>query len=227
MGQWLSVGPHENRAYLALPAGGNGPGVLVLHAWWGLTGTFTGTCDWLAAAGFVALAPSLYEDDATATTIPEAEALIANHDSDPGRAWSVIAAAIDLLRSRPETAGGNGIGIVGFSMGSWWAFKASEERQDDVKAVVGVYGAYDDGDFAGATAAYQGHFGENDDFEPLDGVRALETTIREAGREVEFHIYPGAGHWFAEEDRPDAYDADAAALFRERTVDFLRNHLPA
>jgi carboxymethylenebutenolidase len=223
MGQWITVGPDDNRAWLALPATGSGPGVLVLHAWWGLTDTFTGICDWLADSGFVALAPSLYEDDATAATIPEAEALIANHDRDPARAWAVIAAAIKLLRSRPETGGGR-IGIVGFSMGSWWAFRASEKRADDVAAVVGVYGAYES-NFTGATAAYQGHFGENDAFEPLDTVRALETSIRKAGREVEFHIYPGAGHWFVEEDRPDAYDPAAAALFRERTIAFLRRAL--
>ena len=41
-------------AYLAVPEHGSGPGVLVLHAWWGLTEPFRQVCDWLAEAGFVA-----------------------------------------------------------------------------------------------------------------------------------------------------------------------------
>src|SRR6266700_5783394 len=47
-------------AYLAEPSHGSGPGVLVLHAWWGLTEPFRQVCDRLAEAGFVALAPDLY-----------------------------------------------------------------------------------------------------------------------------------------------------------------------
>jgi carboxymethylenebutenolidase len=56
-------------------------------------------------------------------------------------------------------------------------------------------------------------------------VRALEARIRAAGREVEFHVYPGTGHWFVEPDRPDAYDAAAADLVWERTLAFLAAHL--
>ena len=47
--------------YLAIPQRGHGPGVLVLHAWWGLKPSFTAVCDRLAAQGFVALAPDLYQ----------------------------------------------------------------------------------------------------------------------------------------------------------------------
>ncbi|MCA9959351.1 MAG: dienelactone hydrolase family protein, partial [Anaerolineales bacterium] len=43
--------------YLALPATGKGPGILVLHAWWGLNDTIKGVCKRLAAEGFVAFAP--------------------------------------------------------------------------------------------------------------------------------------------------------------------------
>ena len=64
-----------NRSYLAVPAAGSGPGVLVLHAWWGLTPFITGLCDRLAEAGFVALAPDLF-DGRTAATPAEAEALV-------------------------------------------------------------------------------------------------------------------------------------------------------
>src|SRR5690606_21158092 len=80
-------------------------------------------------------------------------------------------------------------------------------------------------DFSQARAAYLGHFAERDDFEPPEAVQALEGAIRSAGREVTFHVYPGTGHWFAEPDRPDAYDADAAALVWERMQAFLKARL--
>src|SRR2546421_10686866 len=59
-------------AYLAIPEQGSGPGVLVLHAWWGLTQPFRQVCDRLAEAGFVALAPDLYHGKTT-TAIEEAK----------------------------------------------------------------------------------------------------------------------------------------------------------
>src|SRR2546430_12715549 len=67
--------------YLATPdaamgpggAGAGAPGVVVLHAWWGLTEPFRQVCDRLAEAGFMAIAPDLYPGKA-ATTVEEAQA---------------------------------------------------------------------------------------------------------------------------------------------------------
>jgi carboxymethylenebutenolidase len=219
MGQWLQVGPEATRAYLAVPEQGSGPGVLVLHAWWGLTKDFTDICDRLAAEGFVALAPSLFADGATAETIAEAEALIYTHDEGT-EARAATLASVDRLQTLPEATGAH-IGVIGFSMGAYWALQVSQLRPEDVRVVVTVYGT-DDGDYATAQAAYLGHFAEHDDYEPQEGVRALEDRIRAAGREVTFHVYPGTGHWFIEPSQPNAYDPDAAALFWERTLDFLR-----
>ncbi len=53
--------------YLALPERGHGPGVLVLHAWWGLTPFFMNVCERLAAEGFVAFAPDRYGGPTAAT----------------------------------------------------------------------------------------------------------------------------------------------------------------
>lgn len=222
MGEWLQVGPAGNRAYLATPDSGSGPGVLVLHAWWGLTSAFTDICDRLADEGYVALAPSLYADGATAETIAEAEALRDTHDEE-AEAGSVVPAAADQLRELPAVTGEQ-IGAIGFSMGAYWALHLSQVRPDDVSAVVAVYGA-GDGDFSTARAAYLGHFAENDDYEPLEYVRELEADIRAAGREVTFHVYPDTGHWFVEPNRTDAYNAAAAELVWERTLAFLKAQL--
>jgi carboxymethylenebutenolidase len=223
MGEWLQIGSENNRAYLAVPESGTGPGVLVLHAWWGLTPDCTDVCDWLAAEGFVALAPSLYPDGVTADSIVGAEELVSMHDSTPDLAEAVVLSAVDHLRGVLALTGPR-IGSIGFSLGAYWALHASQVRPGDLSAVVAFYGT-DGGDYSSAQAAYLGHFAEHDDFEPLESVRALEERIRASGREVMFHVYPGTGHWFLEPSRTDAYNADAANLVWRRTLAFLRDHL--
>ncbi len=89
-------------AYLAVPEHGSGPGVLVLHAWWGLTEPFRQVCDRLAEAGFVALAPDLYRGKTTAS-VEEAHAgrrLRAGPVRHPGRGDR---RRRDLLRLLPRT----------------------------------------------------------------------------------------------------------------------------
>src|SRR5512133_2350322 len=86
------------RAYWAPAADPDAPGVLVLHAWWGLNTFFKRFCDRLAEAGFSALAPSLF-DGKTASTISEAEALV--QEFEQGKMAQVQAtalAALDELR---------------------------------------------------------------------------------------------------------------------------------
>jgi carboxymethylenebutenolidase len=97
------------RAYLAVPETGSGPGVLVLHAWWGLTQPFRQICDRLALAGFVALAPDLYHGK-TATTVEEAKALAAALNQDEERVRSDIAGAVQVLRQHHANKLANGRG---------------------------------------------------------------------------------------------------------------------
>lgn len=218
MGKWLEFGTSNYRAYRAVPESGSGPGVLVLHAWWGLTSVFTDVCDRLAAAGFVALAPDLYANGATTASIDEAERLMQDHEGEP-----IVLAAIEALRGLPEVTAKR-IVVIGFSLGGNWALHASIERPGDIGAVVTFYGT-GGGDFSKASAAYLGHFADYDAFEPLEEVRALESAIREAGRDVTFHIYPNTGHWFAEPNRPDVYNSSAADLVWDRTLAFLKTWL--
>ncbi len=181
--------------HLALPAAGSGRGVLVLHPWWGLSSAVRGLCDRLAEAGFTAYAPDLYHGK-IAATIPEAEAL--SGQLDPEGAMSDIAAAVSLLAQR---AAPGSLGVIGLSLGAFYALRLSAAEPERIRAVVLYYGT-GDGEFSRAQAAYLGHFAENDPYESAEWVNWLEGALREAGRPVTFHHYPGTGHWFCEPDRP-------------------------
>lgn len=208
--------------YLALPSAGKGPGVLVLHAWWGLTGVIKGVCDRLAALGFVAYAPDLYHGQ-LATTIPEAERLGKELDRNAERAQAETRAAVDTLLTYTGDAT-QGIGVVGFSLGASYAIQLSGAAPEQVRAVVLFYGA-GEGDFARARATYLGHFAEQDQYEPAEWVAWLENALITAGRPTTFYRYAGVDHWFFEQDRVDAYNEAAATLAWERTVAFLRTTL--
>ena len=205
--------------YLALPASGAGPGMLVLHAWWGLNATFRHFCDRLAGEGWVALAPDLYNGQ-VATTRESAMQLM--RQMDKGAARKALNTAVKDLAAHPAV-NRRTIGVVGFSMGAYYALGLACQKPRSISAVVNFYGT-GRGKFAEAQAAFLGHFAEQDEFEPLADVRQLEETIRQAGKTVAFHIYPHTRHWFFEPDRPE-YDPAAAQLAWERTAAFLHEEM--
>jgi carboxymethylenebutenolidase len=118
------------------------------------------------------------------------------------------------------------LGVVGFSLGAYFALGLARERPQQIGAVVLFYGTRP-GDDTSARAAYLGHFAETDEFEPAASVEQLEQQLRQAHRPVTFYTYPATGHWFFEQDRPDAYNPAAAELAWQRTVAFLRSTLKA
>jgi carboxymethylenebutenolidase len=215
----FEAGGRTGDGYLAIPESGQGPGVLVLHAWWGLTSCFTEVCDRLAREGFVALAPDLHFGK-TAATIDEAEALMKQRDSE--RMQATATGALAYLHDHPAVRGG-AQGALGFSMGGGWAIFLSELAPAELAAVVVFYGT-GGADFAAARAAYLGHFAEGDEWEPDEEVHQMEAAMRAAGREVTLYTYPDVNHWFFEANRPE-YDRDAAELAWQRTCAFLRERL--
>ncbi len=225
MESWLTEKGTAN-GYLALPESGKGSGVLLLHPWWGLTDFIKQVADRLAAEGFVVLAPDLYHNGATADTIAEAEQLVRQRE---GEITQIVAeSAVQHLMSNPAVEG-NVIGVVGFSFGAAWALLlATHLQSENIGAVVVFYGNYSDldrEDYAKAKAAFLGHFAESDSYEEPELARKYLEELHTAGREADFHFYPGTGHWFFEDNRPDAYNQEAAALAWERTIAFLKTNL--
>jgi carboxymethylenebutenolidase len=211
----------QPQGYLALPPAGAGPGVLVLHAWWGLNDTLKAFCSRLAEAGFTAFAPDLYHGK-VASTIAEAEALGSALDENFAQAKAEIAAAAVYLDERTGKSS-PGLAVVAFSLGVYYALDLAAAHPELIRTVVLFYGS-GDGDYASSKAAYLGHFAELDEFEPPANVQALEASLRSAGRPVTFYTYPGTGHWFFEPDVTQAYNPAAASLAWQRTLDFLREN---
>ena len=213
---------NDLQAHLVLPESGRGPGVLVLHAWWGLNDFFKDVCRRLAEEGFVALAPDLYHGP-TAATIPGAKLLRKSLDREGAR--REIAAWIEYLRLSPAVEGPL-LGEIGFSMGAGYALQMAAEKPRDFGAVVVFYGLRS-GKFPKTQAAFMAHFAEIDSYLSPEAVMKLEENLRLASPLVNCFEYPGTEHWFFEKDRPDTYQDIAAELAWQRTIDFLREWLPA
>jgi carboxymethylenebutenolidase len=209
----------QPEGFLAVPPTGKGPGVLVLHAWWGLNDTIKAFCTQLAESGFVAFAPDLYHSK-VADTIPDAETLGKALDANFLQAKAEIAEAATFLNERVGQAK-RGLAVIGFSLGVYYALDLAAADPEHIRYVVIFYGT-GDGDYSTSRAAYLGHFAENDEFEPQSNVDNLEESLMRAGRPVTFYRYPGTGHWFCEPDRTQAYNQAAADLAWDRTLAFLQ-----
>ena len=226
--------PHQNvsfasgdataHGYLALPASGSGPGLVVIQEWWGLTEHIKDVTDRFAAEGFVALAPDLFGGP---TTHDSDEAGRLMQDLPVERAARDLSGAVDLLLGHDAVTSST-VGAVGFCMGGGFVLVMAAQQGDRVGAAVPFYGVggYDQVDLAGITAPVLGHFGSEDLFAPPAQVDALEAGLQASSGTVEIVRYPGAGHaFFNDENLLGTYDADLAAQAWSRTVQFLRTNL--
>ncbi|MEP6696592.1 MAG: dienelactone hydrolase family protein [Pseudonocardiales bacterium] len=208
--------------YLAVPQSGSGPAVIVIQEWWGLVGHVTGIVDRFADVGFVALAPDLYQGERTAEP-DEAQKLLMGLAMD--RAGRDIAGAAGYLAGRPETASRH-VGCVGFCMGGSLALW-SATLSSDIVAAVGFYPAIPWGRMSPAWSAYDGksamlHCDEDEGGCAADGIRLAVTAIEQAGGTVTCFDYPGTGHAFFNDDRPEVYNAQAAEEAWSRTLNLFR-----
>jgi carboxymethylenebutenolidase len=204
-------------AYLAQPKSGLGKGVLVIHAWWGLNQFQKDLCDRLAREGFFVLAPDLYHGK-TAATIDEAKKLRSKLKQEA--VAEEIARAADHLHQLCCISG-QGLGVLGFSLGAYWGMWLAEQKPSLVTATVAFYGTRN-GDFSASQSAFQFHLAEKDAYVAGSGVKKLQKSLAAADKVAAFYTYPGTGHWFFESDRPEAYQPQAAQLAWTRSVEFLK-----
>jgi carboxymethylenebutenolidase len=225
MGEMIDFPSNGKQAqgYLALPAGGQGPGVVVIQEWWGMVPHIQDVCDRFAAEGFAALAPDLYHGKQVSEPDEAAKAMMALQLDQVGRDLS---GAIDEVARRSSS---QKVGVVGFCMGGGLALVLACQRPDKVAACVPFYGVIPwpeaRPDYSAMTAAVLGHYAELDGFFTPEAARALEGELRGLGKRAEIYIYEGCDHAFFNDTRPEVYNADAAAKAWERTLEFLRAEL--
>jgi carboxymethylenebutenolidase len=203
--------------FQAEPKSNSGGGILVLHAWWGLNDFFKDFCNRLAKEGYFVLAPDLY-NGAIAKTISEAEKLRKKlkHDSTSKQ----ILQSLKQLQSETK---GKPVGLIGFSLGAYWGLWLVDEKPKDFAATVLFYGTRGM-KINDTSSAFLGHFAETDSYVSDSGRKKLEKTLKAAGGDVSFHVYPNTQHWFFENDRPEFQD-QAAKLAWQRTITFLNSNL--
>jgi carboxymethylenebutenolidase len=208
------------KGYLATPASGKGPGVLVIQEWWGLVGHIKNVCDRFAAAGFSALAPDLYHGE-TASEPDAAGKLFMALNIE--RAEKDLAGAAKYLAGHSSTAK---LGAVGFCMGGQLALFAGCTNAS-VGAVVDFYGIHPHvkPDYARLNGPVLGLFAEKDTFVTPQTAREVEAGIKKAGKPVEIHIYPGVDHGFFNDERADVHNKPAAEDAWRRTLDLFKKSL--
>ena len=210
-------------AYLATAAGMPAGSVVVIQEIFGVNSHIRSVCDRLAAAGFNALAPDLFHRSEAGVQLGYGEADFGRGFElmkalDHAKALSDIDACIADLRAH-----GGKVAVLGFCMGGLLSFRSAANLKPD--AAVAYYGGgivNFVGEAASIACPIQLHFGEKDHFIPLTDVDKIRAAI--AGlKESELYVYP-ADHGFNCDQR-GSYDASAAQLAWQRSVDFLRRHL--
>ena len=162
-------------------AEGDGPGILVLHAWWGRNDFFKGWCVHLAKEGFSTLALDLYHGH-TAMDIQAAKRLRGSLDRKVAN--EEIKAAVAYLRRKSEKK----IGVIGFSMGATLALWTMDNCYKDVGATVLFYGT-SGGRFRRARSPVLGHFAEHDLYARPEQITALQGHLEAANIPTTFHNY--------------------------------------
>lgn len=210
-------------AYVARPDGAPRGGIVVLQEIFGINAHIRAVADSYAAQGYLAIAPATFHRVQAGVELgytPEDVAAGAKLKAaveglpPPGALQDVQAAVNAAAEAGP-------VGVVGYCWGGLLAWRAAS-LLSGVRAAVPYYGG---GMTTPTEVARQpqcpvlAHFGDQDHAIPLEGVQ----TFQAVHAAVRVEIYP-AQHGFNCDHRA-AYNAAAAALARQRTLDFFAHHL--
>lgn len=205
----------EAEGVLFVPAGGaRGPGVVLVHEWWGVNQQIQTLAQRWAEAGFLAIVPDLYHGKVAATA-DEAGAMMKALDF--GKAVQEIAGAVKLLASHEQGTGR--VAVSGYCMGGALTL-ASAVNIRGLACTVAYYGWPGDLPWAQIDAPVQAHFAKHDEWAKVE---LIEKALAAVTAPNELHVYD-AQHAFCNERRPDVYDPTAANQAWERTVAFVRTH---
>jgi carboxymethylenebutenolidase len=218
----FGAGTGKAKGHLIEPEGvGNRPGLIVIHEWWGLTDHIKDVANRFATEGFVVLAPDLY--GGKTTTDPE-EAGRLMQSLDQNKAIEILSGAVEYIKSL-GSVNAEAIGVTGFCMGGTFALLLACLNRD-IKASAPFYGDVPSEDVLkrlGAPVLFIG--AENDPWITKEKMELLRAGLAKFNKEGEVKLYPGVGHAFFNDTRPDAYDKEAAQDAWKVVIKFLSDKL--
>jgi carboxymethylenebutenolidase len=214
--------------YLASPAAGRGPGIVVIQEIFGVNGFVRAIADGFAARGFFALAPDLFwriEPHIQLTDKTDAEwkrafDLMGKFNIDAG--VKDIQAAITHLRQVPGCSGK--VGTVGYCLGGLLAYLSATRTDSD--ASVGYYGVnihQTIGEAKNIRHPLMLHIAAADEYVPPDAQKQIVDDLAGNSLATTF-VYPNMNHAFARMGGAH-YDQANAELANGRTATFFRQHL--
>lgn len=229
MAKTITINAHDGgtfSGYLAEPASGKGPGILVIQEIFGVNQVMRDICDDLARQGYVALCPDLFwrqEPGVDITDKSKAEwdkafALFGGFNLDNG--VEDLKSALAMLR---KLTGGK-VGTVGYCLGGRLAFLMA--ARSDVDAAVAYYGvmlADHLGEVGKIRKPLLMHCATEDKFVPKDAQAKVKAAVA-ANPAITLHEYQGNDHAFARVGG-EHYDKAAADLANGRSADFFKKHL--
>jgi carboxymethylenebutenolidase len=220
-------------AFLALPQGGGGPGILLLHEIFGIAEFAKAKARDLADAGYVVLVPDVFWRLKPGFLAPDTEEgvqegmAMANRffaEVSPEQMAADLGAALAHLRGLAEV-GGRKVAAMGYCLGGTLAYSVAVASDPD--ALVSYYGSGVPGmlDAADAiTCSALLHFGGADPFISMDAITQVQQRL--AGRpDVEVVVHEGAGHAFENSFHPMFSNPDASAESWRQTLAFLGRNL--
>jgi carboxymethylenebutenolidase len=211
----------ELEGALAEPAGaGKVGGLVVLQEWHGINAQMKAKCDRFAQAGYLSLAPDLYHGKVAAND-EEAGKLMGQLDW--GKAVAEIGDAVAHLRAHARSNGK--VGVLGFCMGGALTLAASR-YVEGLACAVPFYGLPTTplDEFAKVKVPIQAHFAKVDAWAKASVAEQIQAKVKSGGGSMDLFVYD-AGHAFMRDGDPSHYDADAAKLAWDRTLEFLKKHL--
>lgn len=211
------------------PAGGSGPGVLLLQEIFGVSRYIRRRAAALADQGYVVLAPELYwRLDPSLAPLDESAPDVVDQAMQRATAldWgTTVSDATAALSSLRGLDGVDRVALLGFCFGGGLAFNVAAVSSPD--CLVSYYGSALPGllDLAPqVTAPSLHHFGLSDDYIPADVVAQVRAAVTAGHDDVVFETYEGANHAFDNDDF-HFYAPEASALAWERTLAFLGDRL--
>ena len=217
----------EFDAYMALPASGYGPGIVVLQEIFGVNSYIRSVADWYASHGFVALCPDLFWRIQRGVELTDRgddwkRAIDFYQKLDEAKAVEDSAAALEFLRKHPACSGR--VGAVGFCLGGNLAYLLSVRFKPD--CAVGYYGVGIEKSLAEAKNLGNPlllHIAQEDKFCPPEAQAQIHQAL-DSNPLVTIHDYTGLEHAFG---RPggEHYAPAAAELANLRSLEFMVSNL--